>query len=417
MKKVLFIANQFPPMGGSGVQRSLKFVKFLRDFGYEPVVVTKKRLVATDSSFSRDLDPSTELIYVDGPDYEEKKGIMGKIQRFVGNKFLIPDTEISWAERALKPCLERLKKGDIDLIYTTSFPYSDHLLGLWLKQTEPAYPWLADFRDEWTLNPYILDMKRSKFRMQVEAKMEREVLDRCDFMVTNTDNMLKGFLSLSPGLKSKSAVIPNGFDSDDFENIDAEPDKDIFRLSYAGSLYGRRSPYTFFEALSQLIKEGRMAASKIRVDFIGNMKEGEIAARAQSLGLQDIVSIRPYMEHAELLRQLGKSSALLLIIGSGVGSENFSSGKVFEYINMRRRILALVPPKGEAAKIIRETRSGLIADTADVKAIKEQLLILYEDFFKGRIYPESNEAEIAKYHRKRQTERLAQLFDDLLSKR
>lgn len=403
-------------MGGSGVQRSLKFVKFLRNFGYEPVVVTKKRLTATDSSFSKDIDPNTEIIYVDGPDYDTKSGFLGKIQRYVGNRFLIPDTEITWAQKALPVCQERLKKGDIDLIYTTSFPYSDHLLGLWIKKTEPRYPWLADFRDEWTLNPYILDMKRSKTRMSVEMQMEQEVLRSCDFMVTNTDKMLEGFLTLSPGLKTKSAVIPNGFDSDDFEGISAEPDTDLFRITYAGSLYGRRNPYSFFEALSQLLEEKKLDRDKIKVDFIGNMKDGEIAAKAESLGLGGIVSIKPYMEHAELLKRLGKSAALLLIIGSGVGSENFSSGKVFEYINMRRNILALVPPKGEAAKIIKETNSGLIADTQDIAGIKRNLLSLYEGFMKGKYYPFPNEEKIAKYHRRRQTERLAELFDGLLEK-
>lgn len=416
MKKVLFIANQFPPMGGSGVQRSLKFVKFLRDYGYEPVVVTKKREVVADGSFTKDIDPATEIIYVDGPDYESKKGFWGRVQRYVGKRFLIPDTEITWAEKALKVCLDRLQKGDIDLIYTTSYPYSDHLLGLWIKTTLPEYPWLADFRDEWTLNPYILDMKRSKSRMMMEAKLEQEVLNQCNYMVTNTDKMLEGFLKLSPGLKSKSAVIPNGFDSDDFEDIEAEPESGLFRLTYAGSMYGRRNPYSFFEALSELIKENKIEPSKIAVDFIGNMKASEIAEKAAGFGLKDVVNLRPYMEHAELLKHLGKSSALLLIIGSGVGSENFSSGKVFEYINMRRKVLALVPPKGEAAKIIRRTGSGLIADTGDVKAIKAALLSLYQDFFKGRVYPDSDEREIAKYHRRKQTERLAELFDGLLSK-
>lgn len=416
MKKVLFIANQFPPMGGSGVQRSLKFVKYLRDYGYEPIVVTKKRLIASDSSFSRDIDPDTEIIYVDGPDYDSKKGFWARVQRYVGSRFLIPDTEISWAQKAFKVCMERLKKGDIDLIYTTSYPYSDHLLGLWIKTSLPQYPWLADFRDEWTLNPYILDMKRPKSRMTMEAKMEQEVLANCDFMVTNTDKMLEGFIKLSPSIKAKSAVIPNGFDSDDFEDISAELTGDVFSMTYAGSLYGRRNPYSFFEALSQLLKEKKIEPSKIRVDFIGNMKMEELASRAESLGLKGIVHFRPYMEHAELLKQLGASAALLLIIGSGVGSENFSSGKIFEYVNMRRKILALVPPKGEAAKIIRKTESGLIAATDDVAAIKQNYLRLYEDFFRGEIYPKSNEKEIAKYHRKRQTERLAELFNGLLSK-
>lgn len=402
-------------MGGSGVQRSLKFVKFLRDFGYDPVVITKKRKDAVDGSFERDIPENLEIIYVEATDYEAKKGFFGKLHRFIAGHFLIPDTEITWAEKAFEVCLNRLKKGDIALMYSTSFPYSDHLLALWLKKRLPNIPWLCDFRDEWTRNPYILDMNRPAARMRKEAEMERDVLLNCDHMVTNTDRMLEGFIDLVPEIKTKSSVIPNGYDSDDFENISSSPSGDKFRITYAGSLYGRRNPYSFFKALSQLISEDKIDASKIEVEFIGNMKAAEIAERSAELGLGSVVSLKGYMEHGKLLSTLGASSALLLIIGSGVGSENFSSGKVFEYINMRRKILALVPPGGEAAKIIRETESGLISDTEDIDGIKVNLLRLYNEFFEGHIYPEPDEDEIAKYHRRRQSESLASLFDSLLA--
>lgn len=414
MKKVLIISNQFPPMGGSGVQRSAKFVKFLRDFDYEPVVLTKERKNGSDESLMLDIPKDIEIISVSGIDFDSKTGILGLPYKFIARKILIPDSEVLWAKKAFKVAMERLSVGDISAVYTTSFPYSDHLVGLKIKKSLPELPWVADFRDEWTRNPYILDMNYPSSRMKKEKKMEKEVLLSVDALITNTNKMLEGFIDLESGLDGKSYVIPNGFDDADFERANGEPRKDVFTLTYAGSMYGRRKPDLIFKAISELISENKISKNKIFVKFIGNMKVNIVREMIFSLKLDDVVSLYPYMKHRELLEKLSESACLLLLIGQGVGAENFSSGKIFEYIKMNRKILAVVPTEGEAAKIIRETNSGVISDCSNLMEIKDKILQLYNEFFEGDIYPSVNEKEVAKYHRRVQTKALSEVFNSVI---
>lgn len=411
------IANQFPPMGGSGVQRSTKFVKFLRTFGYEPVVLTKARLTAGDESLLEDLPKGIELIATKGIDFDSKRGFLSLPYKLLARKVLVPDSEILWANKAYDVAFNRLIKGDIQVIYSTSFPYSDHLLALNLKGMFPQIPWVADFRDEWTKNPYILDMNYPEKRMKREKSMELDVLENVDALVTNTDAMLDGFLDIVPSLRPNSFVIPNGFDDADFQDATGKPALDKFVLTYAGSMYGRRKPDLILKALKALIDEGKIDSQKVTVEFIGNMKKEQVLELSRSLGLESIVSIHSYMKHRELLKKLSESACLLLLIGQGVGAENFSSGKIFEYIKLGRKILAAVPPAGEAAKIIRETNTGVIADCADIQDIKSALYKLYVDFFAGDVYPHTDELALEKYHRKKQTENLAQIFDKLILER
>ncbi len=398
-------------MGGSGVQRSAKFVKFLRDFDFEPVVLTKKRDSGSDDSLMQDIPDGIEIIEVPGIDFDSKTGVLSLPYKVLARKILIPDSEILWAKKAFKYALERISKADISIVYTTSFPYSDHMLGLRIKERFPDMPWVADFRDEWTKNPYILDMNLSKSRMRKEEAMEMSVLDSVDGLITNTDRMLEGFLELKPELKSRSYVIPNGFDDADFNSATGSPAKDVFKLTYAGSMYGRRKPDLVLQAISELVLEGSIDRKKISVEFIGNMKRNVVAEKIYKYDLSDVVSLHSYMKHRELLEKLSKSACLLLLIGQGVGAENFSSGKIFEYIKLGRKILAVVPVNGEAAKIVRETNSGIIADCSDLDGIKSAVLKLYKEFFSGDVYPSHLLSEVEKYHRRVQTETLSEVFD------
>lgn len=413
-KKVLIIANQFPPMGGSGVQRTVKFVKFLRNFGYEPVVVCKyPSFEQVDESLLSDIPENTEIIRLDA----KKSGPISKLYQKIITKSLIPDSEILWAKKIYKIALKRLRKNDIDLIYSTSFPYSDHLIALDLKKEYKDIPWLVDFRDEWCNNPYIIDMNYSEKRMQKERKMEREVLENCDFLITNTKGMLDGFLKDYSFLKNISAVIPNGFDDDDFIAGGNEISKDKFILTYAGSMYGRRKPDRVLKAISELISESKIDRGKIKLEFIGRFMEKSLRETIRRYNLSDVCELISYMPHTKLLQRLSKSSALLLIIGEGKGAENFSSGKIFEYINLSRRVLAVVPKHGAAADIINEVSSGIVANTGSDEEIKKATLEVYKLWENGDYYPDINKEILEKYKRVNQTKTLAKYFDSLLEKK
>ena len=416
MKKVLMIAYSFPPTGGPGVQRSLKFVKYLRNFGWEPLVLTRdiKNMRIIDESLNKDIPEGVKIFRTNPFEFTELNGMLSYMGKFVSRKVLLPDGERLWGEFAKGIAIQAIKSENIDLIYTTSVPYSAHLMGLHLKRKFPGIPWVADFRDEWTNNPYLLDNPHNNIRMAVEKRMERRVLENADYLITNTPVMLDNFLRLNSDmdLKDHFTVIPNGYDSDDFKEVTGEaPNNDLFTLTYTGSMYGRRKPDYFFQALSELLSEGNIDPAKIAVQLIGTLQKDNLNKLLDQYHLQEVVNILPYMDHEECVSHMANSDALLLIEGGGPGSEAFYTGKVFEYLASKRPILANIPAKGAAAQLINSARAGLISDFNDISGTKENLLRLYEAWQKKVNILDPDKDEIAKYERKVLTDKLATVFE------
>lgn len=421
MKKVLIVAHSFPPAGGPGVQRTSKFVKYLRGFGWEPVVLTRddKGLVLRDESLIKDIPENVKVIRLKAWDFTSLNGIWSLPGKFVSRKLLIPDSERLWQVFGNKKAAEVIEEENIDLLYTTSLPYSSHLMGLYLKKLYPNLPWVADFRDEWTNNPYILDNPYNPVRMSIERKMEKKVLRTADCLITNTPVMHRNFINNNPALPlaEKFFTISNGFDEDDFNSIQAaQPDDEHFTITYTGALYGRRKPDTFLDALGQLAAEGTVKRDKVYVKLIGNYKVQQLEQLLEKYKVSDMVHIMPYMKHDECVRNMMSSDCLLLIEGAGPGAEAFFTGKVFEYLAAGRPILAVIPEKGAAAQVIRETRTGLISDCTDVEATKKNLLKLYNSWLEGRNPTDPDRDQIAKYSRKTLTSELVKVFSKAMEK-
>ncbi len=416
MKKVLMIAHQFPPIGGSGVQRTVKFVKYLRGFGYEPVVLTRSAEKATlkDETLLSDIPEGIEVIRTKSCDFAEWPSIFsygGKIIK----RLLIPDGERVWAMNAKKQAVEYLKNNHIDAIYTTSAPYSDHLLGLYLKKKFPQIPLICDFRDEWTNNPYHV---RKGYRARLERKEEMAVLAAADQLITNTPVMLANFLRDNPDTKNKFSVIPNGYDQEDFTEIkDIIPKNSVFTLTYTGLLYGRRKPDNFFAALKAAVESGHIDRKNIKVQLIGNYKKEALQATIDSYGVSDMVVLLPYMKHKDSLKELMKSDALLLIEPSGPGAEAFYTGKVFEYMNTRRPILATIPGKGAAAQLVSNTGTGLVSDYDDIKTTKENLVKLFRGWKEGKTILTPDYEQVLKFERRELTKELASILDKAINNR
>ena len=416
MRKVLMIAHQFPPVGGSGVQRSAKFAKYLPLFGWEPVVLTRddSKMTLRDTSLLEELPENIEIIRTPACDLTVLPSLLNKVGKFIAWKLLIPDGEVLWMRKALPQALKRVSKGDIEAVYTTSYPYSDHLLGLELKKSFPGIPWIADFRDEWTNNPYLLDNPHMPYRMKKEKEMEREVLTRADALITNTPIMKENFVRLNPGmdLEKRMVVIPNGYDSDDFMDIrQTDKNNSRFTLTYTGALYGRRKPDKIIEAIGKLVSDGIIDKNKIRIRFIGSFKPEVLKNLIERNGLDGAVELVNYMEHQQCIVEMVKSDAMLLIEGGGPGSEAFYTGKIFEYIQTSNPILAVIPAKGAAADIIRRTGTGIVCDWADEKAIQQGFVALYEAWLKGEKIIDPDNEEIARYDRKALTKSLSELLD------
>ena len=416
MKKVLMVAYQFPPVGGSGVQRSVKFAKYLPSMGWQPVVLTRDtgKMTLRDESLVKEIPPQTEILRASARDLTVLPSLMAKPGKFVAWKLLIPDGEVLWMKGALRLALSRLEKGDIKALYTTSYPYSDHLLGLKVKEKYPELPWIADFRDEWTNNPYLLDKPHPAYRMDKERRMESLILEKADHLIANTPIMKANFVRLHPNLnlETRMTVIPNGFDPEDFEKIIVEPRSDgKFRITYTGALYERRKPDLFLKALGNLVRDGRINRDTIRVSFIGSFKQDVMERLVQQNDLVGSVEAVSYMPHDECLKRMMGSDVLLLIEGGGPGSEAFYTGKIFEYIQTNRPILAVIPEKGAAAGILRSTRTGLVCDWADEKAIEGALEKLYSDWQNQTLTLSPDYNEIGRYDRKALTQELAKLLD------
>lgn len=414
MKKVLIIANQYPPMGGSGVQRSAKFVKYLSDFDFTPVVLTREMNKGLlDQSLFDDL-PDHRIHRTKAYDFTEWPGFLSLFGKVIARKILIPDGDYFWNVFSFDEAVKIIEEEEIDIIYSTSFPYSGHLLGMKLKRRFPNLPWIVDFRDEWTKNPYIIDMNLPKFRMKKEKDMEKMVVDKCDAFITNTKYMLDNFLEDYPELNKKSYVIPNGFDDSDFAAFDTKYFyKDKFRLTYAGAMYGRRKPTKLFEAVGNLVDQGEVDITDLHIRLIGAMDVPRIQGYIESQGLQDVVTMEDYLPHKEAIQALTESDVLLLIIGEGKGAKNFASGKIFEYINCNRPILGIVPEVGAAADIIRETKSGMVCETSSVEAIQEGVLELYQNWKKKELIKEPDMDKVNLYHRKNLTAQLAAIFESM----
>ncbi len=425
MKNVLMIAYSFPPAGGPGVQRTSKFVKYLRNYGWEPVVLTRDdvNMPLRDESLIKDIPDNTKIIRTKAWDLTPSSGIIGLMGKFISRKLLIPDSERLWEIFSRKTAEKVIESHNIQLIYTTSLPYSSHLMASHLKKKYPHIPWVADFRDEWTNNPYILDNPYNPIRMSIERKMEKKVLRTADCLITNTPIMLKNFIENNrdiTDLKDRFFVIPNGYDPDDFKHVHLGPSSaissnDSFTITYTGSFYGRRKPDIFFNALGQLIAENKINKDNIHVKLIGNFKTEQIDQILEKYALKGVVDILPYMDHDQCILNMAASDCLLLIEGAGPGAEAFYTGKVFEYMVAGRPILAIIPQHGAAAQLIKETNTGLISDCTDLHATKKNIEILYTSWLKNIGIYSPNKEDIKKYERNTLTKELAKVFDKALS--
>jgi len=413
MKKVLMIAHQFPPIGGSGVQRTVKFVKYLPLYGWKGIVLTRdaKRALLKDNTLLNEIPADTIIYRTAAWDFSEWPFPLNLAGKYIRRRILIPDGERLWGIFSFKKALDIVKNERIDLIYSTSQPFSTHLLAMKLKEAFPGIPWVADFRDEWTNNAFVKAYNYRSYRKKIEKRMERKVFEMADAIVINTPVMRDNSVRDNPDLGDKFHVIPNGFDREDFEGIEKGGRNEKFTLTYTGLIYGNTSPETVFAAVSKLNREGLVDLSEITLRFIGNFKKEELYRMAESHNLQEAVQILPYKPHRESVASLMQSDAVLLLLGKG--TDAIYTGKLMEYINTGKPILATVPVNGAAAQLIRETGTGFVADCDDVETTARHFKMLYDYWKSGTDFFRPDWEKIARYERRELTKKLADIFDGL----
>lgn len=437
MRRVLIIAYYFPPSGGPGVQRVLKYTKYLTEFGWEPYVLTVENgtFPAVDYSLLNEIPntvkvfrtkifepydlyrfftgkPKNVAIDVNVIKKEDQRlSLSEKIAEFIRATFFIPDARVGWLLTAKTKAIQICREYKIDAIYSSSPPYTCSLIARYVKR-KTGIPWIAGFRDPWT--GFISAPKRWFLPSKIDKHLEFSVFSEADIVEVAWEGISKDALNKYPMLPLEKFIhIPNGFDPADFPTIQYKPNP-VFTLTYTGSMYGRRNPQSLFFALESLISQNILMPEKIKIKFIGRFGN-EIYEMINRTTVKDRIDVIGYLPHSQSLVHLMTSDALLLIVDESKESEEIVPGKVFEYLGTGRPVLAIAPTNGAVAKIIAEARAGLVAHQTEIERIAKNFLVLYKDWESNTNF-QPNWIEISKYNRKEHTKTLAKLMDHLIKK-
>jgi glycosyltransferase involved in cell wall biosynthesis len=429
MKNALMIAYDFPPIAKSGVQRTLKFAKFLPLFGWNPIILTVDRsehlLVASDPSLLSQLPKDSKIyrtkaiepydIYklIGGKKkqgsnefyFENTGNITGKISNFLG-KCLIPDTKIGWYPFSISSAKEVFTRNPIDIIFSTSPKMTAHLIALTLAKKYNK-PWVADFRDPW------MGWQDSfpTFFKKANEYLESKVVTHADRITTVMEEITLDFRArYNTFEKRKFITIPHGFDSDDLQHVRTKIFSK-FTIIYVGTFYKGRDPKPLLEPVSLLLEEHPNLRKDLQLLFIGNDYH-YTHTLVDLLNLKDVViSLNQVPYHECLSYLLGASISYF----NTVTNRNALPVKLFDYIFTKKPILAIIPEESPSARFIHNTRSGVVLAPHKIDEIKNAIYSFYKDYMKGTLRLTSGPASILnQFERKTQTQQLATNFDDLI---
>ncbi len=436
MKSVLIVTYYFPPSGGPGVQRVLKFCTYLLQFGWRPIILTVKDAdyPARDESLLNEI-PEQAVVYrtpilepyalyrmftgkkkgtpVDVntiPKPGERRSLQERLAEFVRATFFIPDARMGWIKSAVTEGQEIIRKHDVQAIYSSSPPYTCSVIARNLKR-KTGLPWISGFRDPW--RGFLSAPNRWWLPDWIDRRLERSVYRECDRMEVAWRGIAKDFNEKYPHIDtSKVHHLPNGFDSADFPTVEVI-EKQLFTVTYTGSMYGKRNPETFFEAVSVLVKAGKIDPAKIQLKFIGRFG-AEVRTMFDHPVLRDSIEVHDYMPHAASVRHLFQSDALLMVVDDFKGNEEIVPGKVYEYMGSGKPIITLAP-EGAVTEVIEETRSGRCARSQDIDAIADIFLDFYTQWGNDTLGTDQKREEVELYERREITRRLASLLDEVSS--
>jgi glycosyltransferase involved in cell wall biosynthesis len=401
-KKALIITYYWPPSGGAGVQRWLKFAKYLPEYGWEPVIYTPSNpeVPAIDNSLMKDADnidviktpiwePYTFYKRFTGRKSSEKinagfikdkntNETLENISTFIRGNFFIPDARKFWIKPSVKFLLKYVKDNKIDVIISTGPPHSMHLIALKLKQ-KTGIKWVADFRDPWTNIDFYKDLKLTKRSDRKHRNLENKVL-------TNADCVISVGQTLSNELKSIGAkniyTITNGFDANDIPNIKPQLDRE-FTILHIGSINRDRDHEIFWNAIKELITKDHKFKQNLRIKFIGKV-DVAILNKIDKLMLKDNFSFIEYMSHDKIIAELMKAQLLYLPINNTPNAKGILTGKFFEYLASKRPILAIGLLQSDIAEILNKTKAGKIFGFEDKEGVGEYIYAKFNDFTENK---------------------------------
>lgn len=386
MNKVLIITYYWPPSGGAGVQRWLKFAKYLPKYNWHPIILTVDPKYASYPQLDLSLDTEVKKSYevyrtktfewyniykkltkneipYGGFSNVQSQSLLQKISKFLRGNLFIPDPRKGWNKYALKKAKELIKKHSISNIITTSPPHSSQLIGLKLKKRFHVN-WIADLRDPWTDIYYYSDLNHLNITSRINRSLERQVLEAADSIITVSVGVKK-ILQSKTKKHLNIDVISNGYDVDDFKIGFPSKLNDELTITYTGTISEKYDINTFIEVLRAIENEGDI---KVKLRFVGSIPESIKLQLVAKLG-PAYVSFIGYVPHQESIKYLLSSDLLLLVIPKTEQNEGIITGKIFEYLASKRPILCLGPVNGDAARIIQQCNSGETFDYSDFRSM------------------------------------------------
>jgi glycosyltransferase involved in cell wall biosynthesis len=426
-KRVLIVLYYWPPSGGPGVQRWLKFVKYLPEFGITPTVFVPQNphYPQVDKSLELEIPKDLEIIkskisepykisnlFSKNKTKTLSKGIITEkknqslLQRFllyVRGNFFIPDARKSWIKPSVKKITKLIKTRQFDALITTGPPHSLHMIGYLLKQKNKDLNWIVDFRDPWTTIGYHKQLKLSKSSQAKHLKLEKNVLNSADHILVTSPSTKTEFETKT---KQPITLITNGFDD---VKIERELDE-LFSITHVGTLLNERNPLLLWKAITELIEEETDFKHHLEIKLVGHVGNAIVDSLNENHLLKHTTLVG-YVPHLKSQEYMFNAQLLLLIEKDQKETKSIIPGKLFEYFLAERPILAIGPKAWDVKTLIEEHQTGETFEYNDYNAIKESIRSSYHKFLKGKLELKNTSSQ--QFHRKTLTEELSKIIHQL----
>ena len=427
-KKILIITYYWPPAGGPGVQRWLKFAKYLPEFGWKPVIYTPENpsYPLLDESLMKDIPENIEIVktkiwepyqlaeklnksnkkFKAGQfDVGKNQSWKSKLSIWVRGNFFIPDARVFWVKPSLKFLEQYLKDNKIDVVVTSGPPHSLHLIGLSLKKKLPNLKWIADFRDPWTEISYYKHLKLTKSSDKKHRQLESNVFKNADITLATSYTDAENFRKNG----ANALCITNGFDETDASQmLKSSNTQQNFIVSYIGVLEQLRNPENLWKALDDLIKTNSDFAENFTLKFAGRIDD-KILNSIENSSLKNNILNLGYISHDKAITEMQTSDMLLITNFPNESSRGIIPGKIFEYLATGKQIISFGPNDADVSKILNETKAGKHFGYYDSETIKDFILEKFELWKNGNLL--ENTQNIEQFSRRNLTKKLVEILE------
>lgn len=446
LKKVLIVTYYWPPAGGPGVQRWLKFAKYLPEFGFEPIIYTPENpsYPLVDETLNKEVPENLKIVKTNiwepyqiaekfsksnkkfkGGQFDvgKNQSFISKLSIFIRGNFFIPDARKFWVKPSVKFLKQYLVENNIETIVTTGPPHSLHLIGLGLKKELPNLKWIADFRDPWTEISYYKHLKLTSASDKKHRQLEKSVFENADLTLATSYTDAENFRKNG----ANAFCVTNGFDkleslvdseseswsveeSETLEFSNPKTLKPKFTLSYVGVLEQLRNPENLWKALNGLCEKHQDFAKDFELKFVGRVDDKILNSIENSVLRRNIKNLG-YLAHDDSVNEMENSDLLLITNFPNESSKGIIPGKLFEYLATGKKIISFGPKDADVETILNKTNAGKHFDYADTTEIQSFIYSLYEDWKAGKSI--QNSANINEFSRKELTRQLAELLTKL----